>query len=299
MKRLLLATLAVFMAASLFSAFNPDYSDYTFYVEEDFQKDKTYLEEALAEAQDPSEKSQILWRLSRVELTLGDQLPEDDKDARFAAYEKAEELAIESIELEPNADAYHWKSSALGRWGQTKGPLDSLGKAPGMLDDVLMVIDHFGYDYTDSWYVLGVLYNQLPGWPLSFGDKNYAISYMRRSLDTRIAERGIYLTLFQELSDQLYDRNWNAKKRTKEFAKMHDSYEENTVMSEKMKYYEGAEAGKNKPFYSTVALNDISDRQEAVMLLRYAEALYKAKKNPLPSETEKYKEILARLAEIT
>lgn len=299
MKRLAALLLAMLAALPAFSYFNPEYSDYVFYVEEDFEKDQDYLEQALATATDDKERSEILWRLSRVVLTQGDAIPKEDKEARFAAYEKSQALAEESISLHRNADAFHWKSSALGRWGQVKGPLDCLGKAPGMRDDVLVVLDEFNYDYTDSYYVLGLLYKQLPGWPISFGNSNYAISYMRRSIDTRIQSRGIYLTLFMELSDQLYDRNWDARKRSREFAKMQPQYEAETKLSEKMKYYEGCEGGRNKPFYSTVALDEISDRQEAVMLLRYADALYKAKPNPLPSETEKHERIIARLAEIT
>ena len=291
--------LLIMMSSALFAAFNPEYSDYLFYTLEDFEADEEYLAQALSSAESNSEKSSILWRQSRNVLTQGDGLDENDKDGRFAKYEEAEALAIKSIELEPNADAYHWKSSAVGRWGQTKGPLNSLSKAPAMLEDVKMVVDTFGYDYTDAWYVLGILYNQLPGWPISFGDTNAAISYMRKSLDTRITGRGLFLTLYQELSDQLYDRNWDAKKRAKEFDKMKKSYDKESIPSEKMKYYEGSEGSSKVPFYSTVPLSKMSDRQEAVMLLRYAEALYKAKENPLESETEKYNEIVERLGEIT
>ena len=300
MKKLSAIILALLIALPAFSYFNPEYSDYVFYVEEDFEKDLEYLEQALATSEDDVEKSEILWRLSRVVLTMGDAIPKDDKPARFAAYEKSQALAEESIALHRNANAFHWKSSALGRWGQVKGPLDCLGKAPGMRDDVLVVLDEFNYDYTDSYYVMGLLYDQLPGWPISFGDKNFAISYLRRSIDTRMyPERGIYMTLYMELSDQLYRRNWDTKKRAKEFKKMMPLYEKETKLSEKMKYYEGSEGGKNIPFYSSVPLTKMTDRQEAVMLLRYAEALYKAKPNPLPSETEKYEQIQARLAEIT
>ncbi len=291
--------LLLIFSSALFAAFNPEYSDYLFYTLEDYEADEKYLAQALSSAESNSEKSSILWRQSRNVLTQGDGLDENDKEGRFAKYEEAEALAIKSIELEPNADAYHWKSSAVGRWGQTKGPLNSLSKAPAMLEDVKMVVDTFGYDYTDAWYVLGLLYNQLPGWPISFGDTNAAISYMRKSLDTRIIGRGLFLTLYQELSDQLYDRNWDAKKRAKEFDKMKKSYDKESIPSEKMKYYEGSEGSSKVPFYSTVPLSKMSDRQEAVMLLRYAEALYKAKENPLESETEKYNEIVARLGEIT
>ena len=66
-----------------------------------------------------------------------------------------------------------------------------------------------------------------------------------------------------------------------------------------MKYYEGAEGSSKIPFYSSVPLSDMSDRQEAAMLLMYADAVFKTKADPLPSEIEKHEEIVARLAEIT
>ncbi|MDD4646586.1 MAG: hypothetical protein PHP67_00005, partial [Sphaerochaeta sp.] len=39
---------------------------------------------------------------------------------------------------------------------------------------------------------------------------------------------------------------------------------------EKYRYYEGKDGGKSKPFYSSVTLDKMSDRQEAVMVLSYA-----------------------------
>ena len=168
-----------------------------------------------------------------------------------------------------------------------------------MADYELKAIDGFNYDHTDAWYVLGILYNQLPGWPISFGNKNWAISYMRRSLDTKIDERGLFLTLYLELANQLYSRNWNAKKRTSEINKMQDDYDENTVLSEKMKYYEGSEGASKVPFYSTVALSEMSDRQEAAMICQYAMAVYGLKAEPLASDTQKYNEIVEWYNSIT
>ena len=45
-----------------------------------------------------------------------------------------------------------------------------------MRELVEKVQNEFNADYTDSWYVLGILYNQLPGGPISFGDKDAAIT---------------------------------------------------------------------------------------------------------------------------
>ena len=299
MKKLLALISAALLASTLSAAFNPEYSDYLFYTLEDFDADEEYLSDAEESASTDEEKSAILWRLSRNSLSQGDLLDEDDKDGRFAMYEESQAYAEESTSLMPNADAYHWLSSAIGRWGQTKGVLESLSRAGEMRDYELKAIDEYGYDHTDAWYVRGILYNQLPGWPISFGNKNYAISYMRRSLETQIAGRGLFLTLYQELSNQLYDRNWDAKKRTSEINKMQKDYDKNDVLSEKMKYYEGAEGASKVPFYSTVSLSQMSDRQEAAMLLMYADAVFKTKADPLPSEVAKHNEILARLEEIT
>ena len=299
MKKLFAFISLVLLSTALFAAFNPEYSDYLFYTLEDFSADKEYLQEAYLTASSDEEKSAILWRESRNSLSRGDLLDEDDKDGRFALYEESQRYAEESISLNPNPDAYHWLSSAIGRWGQTKGVLESLSRAGEMRDYELKAIDEYGYDHTDAWYVLALLYNQLPGWPISFGNKNWAISYMRRSLDMQIQGRGLFLTLYQELANQLYDRNWDAKKRSTEIDKMKKDYDKNEVLSEKMKYYEGSEGSEKVPFYSTVPLSGMSDRQEAAMLLMYADAVFKTKAEPLNSEIEKHNEIIARLEEIT
>ena len=299
MRKLFVFFTVLLLSLSLFAAFNPEYSDYLYYALEDYDADESYLKDAFREANSDEEKSEILWRQSRNSLGQGDRLSEDDKDGRFARYEESEQYAKDSIALCPNADAYHWLSSALGRWGQTKGVLESLSRAREMADYEIKAIDGFNYDHTDAWYVLGLLYNQLPGWPISFGNDDWAISYMRRSLDTQIQGRGLFLTLYKELSDQLYARNWDAKKRSSEIGKMKKEYDKNTILSEKMRYYEGADGASKVPFYSTVSLAEMSDRQEAAMLLMYADAVFKTKNEPLASEIEKHDEIIARLEEIT
>ena len=302
MRKLSLILLLILSTTLLFAAFNPEYSDYQFYNLQEYQTDYDYLEEALKTATSDEEKAEILWRESRTVLTLTDAIDKNDKSlksARLDGYSKAEALANQSLELKESADGYHWLASAIGRIGQVNGPLNSLSKAKPMLGYVEKVQNTFKADASDSWYVLGILYNQLPGGPISFGNKDYAISYMRRCLDTQDTINRSNLTNFRELSDQLYDRDWKADKRAKEFDKMQKKYNKESVPTEKMKYYEGANGRDGKPFYSSVTLGSMSDRQEAVMLLKYALAVYNAKSNKLPSEDKQASEIQARLNEIT
>lgn len=82
----------------------------------------------LKEAKTADDKAGVLWRLSRVCVDLGDALEEGDKKGKFAIYEEGEKYALQSIEAKPNYLAYLWKCANIGRYGQTKGVLDSLGK---------------------------------------------------------------------------------------------------------------------------------------------------------------------------
>ena len=301
MKKLFATLLVCLMMTALFAAFNPAYSDYQFYNLHDYATDKAYLEKALTEASSADEKAEILWRLARVELTLTDDIDDDKefKQQRLDGYAKAEALAVESLSLKETYIAYHWQASAIGRIGQVNGPLNSLGKAKPMRELVEKVQNEFNADYTDSWYVLGILYNQLPGGPISFGDKDAAISYMRRCVDTQDNVNRTNLTNYLELAEQLEDRDWSASKRAKEFEKMKKKYDAATVPTEKMKYYEGKDGKSGKPFYSSVTLDKMSDKQEAVMLLRYALAFYEKSPIKFATDAEKLEEIWELIDDLT
>ena len=301
-KTILIALLFAFALSAISAAFNPAYSDYQFYNLHEYQTDWDYLVEAHKNPKDNEEKAAILWRMARTRLTMTDSIPKDNshKEARLAGYGEAETLAQQSIDTYATADGYHWLSSSIGRIGQVNGPLNSLGKAKPMLQLIEKAQNDFNADMSDAWYVLGILYNSLPGAPLSFGNNNYAISYLRRCLDTQDTVNRSNLTNYLELADQLYARDWNASKRAKEFDKLQSKYNKESVPTEKMKYYEGRDGKNTTAYYLTVPLADISDRQEAVALLRYALAVYESRSAMnLDSDHEKAAEIKARLAEIS
>ena len=299
MKKAFSILAALLITLNVFAAFNPEYSDYQFYNLQDYDTDMAYLADALASVSGDEEKAAILWRQARDVLTITDDIDEDDKDARLAGYGQAQDLAQQSVDLVSTPDGYHWLSSAIGRIGQVNGPLNSLSKAKPMRELIYKVQNDFKADMSDSWYVLGLLYDQLPGAPLSFGNSNYAISYMRRCVDTQDNVNRLNLTNYLELAQQLYDRNWKADKRAKEADKMEDKYASETVPTEKMKYYEGRDGRDTKPFYSTVSIGQMSDRQEAAMICQYAMAVYGLKAEPLASDTQKYDEIVEWYNSIT
>lgn len=303
MKKILLFAMLIVLTLNMaFAGFNPEYSDYQYYIKHEYQVDWDYLVEALKSPADDQEKAAILWRMARTRLTITDSIPDDSshKEARLAGYGEAEKLAQQSVDTYETANGYHWLSSSIGRIGQVNGPLNSLGKAKPMLGLIEKIQNEFKADMSDAWYVLGILYKSLPGAPISFGNNNFAISYMKRCLDTQDTVNRSNLENFIETAEQLYERNWNASKRSKEFEKMEEKYNKESVPSEKMKYYEGKEGKDTMAFYCSVPLATISDRQEAVTILRYALAVYESRAAyNLESDHEKAAEIRTWLNEIT
>ncbi|MDC7230485.1 MAG: hypothetical protein PQJ48_09265 [Sphaerochaetaceae bacterium] len=235
-----------------------------------FTQAEALLEEQLAQVTNDADRAEILWRLARLQVSLGDQLDEDDKDGRFAFYEKGEHYALQSIEANTSWQGYLWKCSNIGRWGQTKGPLNALSKAKGMLEDLTTIVNTLGVlDSSETWYVLSSLYDELPGGFISFGNKDWAVSYMRMAMDT-IPSHLYYPGHYLKLAEELYARDWSASKRSKEMRSMEKDWKKGSTNLEKYRYYEGKDGGKSKPFYSSVTLDRMSDRQEAVMVLSYA-----------------------------
>ena len=80
---------------------------------------------------------------------------------------------------------------------------------------------------------------------------------------------------------------------------MQKKYNSNSVPTEKMKYYEGKDGKNGKPFYSSVTLDKISDKQEAVMVLKYALAFYEKTTVKFDSDKKNLDEINKLIADLT
>jgi len=240
---------------------------------------RTMIEDTLAQTDDSIEQSELYWRLSKVILSIADELEVEGapEDQLFALFEEGEMYADKSIDLHENAPAYIYKASNIGRWGELKGPLNSLSKADPIRETIQYVVNDLGdTDQTIGWYVIGQLYYLLPGWPISYGNQDIAISVSRKAVDT-IPSNMLYPGHFKALATMLWDRNWSASKRNSKIKGIEKSWKkESKDIFEQTYYYEGSRGVKHVPFYSSVALNKMSDRQEAVLLLRYALAKYDA-----------------------
>lgn len=296
-KRLLVLCIVALVGSSFLLAYEAD----TLYKQDKLIEAKTELTRLLSGENRAKEQSEILWRLARVTLGIGDEEGALDapKSRLFELYEEAQSFAESSIELFPSPEGYQWKASSIGRWGETKGPLNSLVKAAPMRRDLEIVINEFhDLENTNVWYVLGQLYFQLPGKPLSFGNLDAAISYTRRAVDT-ISSDDLYPGHYLALAKMLWKRNWSTSKRTSKIADMEKEFKKSAeaLPLDHYWYYEGAKGHKAIPFYSPVALGAMSDRQEAIMVLQYITNVYHVWPFHTRAEERAYQDIQQLLSE--
>ena len=229
-----------------------------------YREAKDILEAALGKGATNGEKAQIYWRLSRTTLNIGDDAEDAGlpKKELLAIFEEGEAFADKAIELDPgNHLGYFWKSANMGRWGQTKGIFAALDKAAPMRDLLAKAVS-IDPDHAESYFVLGELFDEVPGPPLSFGNMSFAVSFGRKSIALHEKNLSTGKTdekrfdFYIKLAKHLYKRNWNVKRRT------------NVAQKRLADYNSGPDAfGKNCHYESTVTLVEMSDRDEAVTIL--------------------------------
>ena len=233
---------------------------------EQYEQTKSLIESSMAEAGSGAEKAELYWRLARAWLNLGDEAEDSGigGEALLAYFESGEAQAEKAIQADPsNHLGYYWKSANIGRWGQIKGILNSLFKAKPMRDLLQQAVAS-NPQHADSFYVLGQLFEQVPGFPVSFGDKDYAVSLGRKSIDLHEQqvregiEKEINYDFYTEMAKHLWERNYSASKRGREQGKKQSKYRSTSEPLEKNCYYEAA-----------VSLKNMSDREEALELINW------------------------------
>ncbi len=227
---------------------------------------KRILLDAVGDAAGGAEKANLYWRAARETLETGNQA-EDAKQPAAAIlriFEEGEGYANRAVEADPQNDlGYYWKSSNIGRWGQIKGILNSLVKAAPMRELLVKVVS-LNPDRSDAYYVLGQLYRELPGRPISFGNADEAVSLGRWAAELRAAqvqsgaEKALSYAYYTELAKSLHKRNLSAAARAAGKAKKAAKYAAAADPLAKAAAYEAA-----------VALEAVSDRDEATALVQW------------------------------
>ncbi|MFW6250452.1 MAG: hypothetical protein ACOC47_05045 [Alkalispirochaetaceae bacterium] len=234
--------------------------------EDNFEEAISLLENALDRAGSDGERAEVYWRLSRSTLALGDRRRDAGagEDVLLPIFEEGEGYADRAIEADSNNHlGYFWKAANIGRWGQTKGVLNSLFKADPMRQLLVEAIEREPR-HAESYYVLGQLYEKVPSL-VSFGNADYAVSLARRSValhreqlasgEAEERREGFEV----KLAAALLSRDWNERKRNREHEKKREAFRRAESELERGYYFEG-----------TVPIPDMSDEAEAARILEEA-----------------------------
>lgn len=225
---------------------------------------RTLLLDAAAATDSGKEKAELYWRASRETLELGDEAEKEKKptDTVLAYFVEGEGFADKAIGADPQNDlGYFWKSGNIGRWGQVKGVFNALGKAVPIRDLLLKVLT-INPERPDAYFVLGQLFREVPGWPLSFGNTDTAVSLGREAVDLNSAQaksgqaKEVSYDFSIELAKTLKQRNWSAQMRLSEQKNKEAKFAQAKTAFDKGCLYE-----------ASVTLQSVSDRDEAKSIL--------------------------------
>jgi len=268
MRRILVLTLLALLPAAFATADTAQViiqAD-TLHLKGSYLEAKKLVLDAVSGTSNAKEQAELYWRAARETLNLGD-VADDAKKPQgdiLAIFAEGEGYADKAIAADPQNDlGYYWKSSNIGRWGQTKGILNSLFKA-GPMKDLLVKELSLNAERTDPYYVLGQLYRELPGWPVSFGNTDAGVSLGRKAVDLRLTqfqagrEKELVYNFYNELAKTLYKRNWSAANRLAEQKNKASKLASAAAPLDKGSLYEAG-----------VTLKDTSDREEAKALVQW------------------------------
>jgi hypothetical protein len=241
------------------------------------------LQTMLPAASDNNEKAEVCWRLARVYLLLGDAA--SDKETKQSLYAEGMAAANEGIAANPSSyQCYMWRSANRGRDCQMRPLPQQAAASSQILSDLEQILDRLGKTaYSEAWEALSQLYI---AHPLKSDDAG--ISYAYRAALT-IPKDEIRISTLMWLATVLYDRDDDADDRAKTIKanreKFAASAKSNTA---KYAYYEG---NATLPWLTSSSAQ-LSDREEARAILRYAESKYNAKVDKTPVDRQDYTELI-------
>lgn len=130
------------------------------------------LEEA---DRDYPDQGEVLWRLARAYWWKSTRFAKDDKKTRIAWLERAKATGEKAAAAAPqNPDAHYWYAAAMAETGVARGILQSLFMVKPTKEALErgLAADP---NHASCHYLMAELYLQLPGPPLSIGNKQKAV----------------------------------------------------------------------------------------------------------------------------
>ena len=239
------------------------------------------------DAQTSKEKVALLWRLSRVNLLLGEEA--SGTDAKRAFYAEGIASAEEGIALDPSSVECHmWHSANVGRDCQTRDIMKQAGAVPTMMADLTTILEKIGADNcSEAWQALGEIYFNHP-----FKSTDAAINFGRKALSC-IPAGELRLSTYTFLARMLLSRDRSAAKRCAEITDGAKALQKEKGGIGRGSRFASQLGADFKPAWSSKTLGEMSDKEEAEAIIKYAAELYKKAAVHYPTDDKDYKELIS------
>jgi tetratricopeptide (TPR) repeat protein len=143
-------------------------------------------------------------------LAFQGRFMEKDEDNKEEIFTKCINAADKAMGLkEKIIEALFLKGMCHGERANVDTSLSDAGKARDLMFQVIEQNPTFqeGMAYT----ILGKIYHELPGWPISFGDDDKSIQFLRKALSISPTNRYNYLFLVEVLLNEGYEKEAKQK----------------------------------------------------------------------------------------
>lgn len=246
---------------------------------------RVILESMMKVAHTPSQKTEVLWRLSRVYTLFGETAKDQEMKREF--YEEGVRLAEAAIKSDPsNHNSYMWHSANIGRNCQMEHLFAQASTLPTILADMRMILDTLKRtDCSEAWQGISEIYCRHP-----FKSTDSGINFARMSVMT-IPKTEMRLSTYYYLAGLLYKRNWSVGSR--ESAVLRNAKKQNqTSEIEKCAVLDGKLGLDYMPKWSSKGIGRMSDREEADSIVDYAIHLYEITGHHTPMDDDDYAALL-------
>lgn len=251
--------------------------DREFTVKADYAANRDALLAILPEATPGPEKAEVLWRLSRAWLMLGDGAA--TKEEKRNCYAEGIKYADACIAEDPaNPEGYLWHCGNIGRDCQTRKLMEQAAVVPKMSADLTTVLDKLGRtDNSQAWQALSAIY-----WAHPFKSSDAAINFARKAALT-IPKDELRIGTLTNLAEMLYKRNWSAKKRAYEAEANRSRFAAKGKSNiDRYAFFDGASEEKLSAPWNPAGYTTLTDREEALAITAYAQRIYRDCKAPSP-----------------
>lgn len=197
----------------------------------DYLQCKALLEALLPNAKFGTEKCDVLWRLARVNLLIGQNEP--TKEGKQKIFGEGIKYAEEAIAQDPkDHQAYLWHCANIGRECQTHSLMEQSSAVKPMMADLEMILYKLDRkDCSEAWQAMAEIYFFHP-----FKSNDDAIDFATKAVNT-IPKDELRISTYECLAKMLWSRNWSANRRKSDIS---DREEAKNLINKAMKLYEGS-----------------------------------------------------------